>query len=416
LHASHLFEQAGHELAGFGVKTAAPSLDLKAMMAHKDSVVGDTVKGVDFLIKKNKITRFLGTGALSGAGAVTVTPAKKGAKKENLTAKTIVIATGSDVAPLPGVDIDEDRILSSTGALSLNKVPKSLVVVGAGVIGLELGSVWRRLGAEVTVVEFLDCVLPGMDGEVSKQMERILKKQGMAFKLSAKVTGAKVSKSGVNLTVEPVSGGDAEKISAERVLVAIGRRPYTDGLGLEAAGVTVDKHGFIPVDEHFKTNQDGVHAIGDVIGGAMLAHKAEEEGVAVAELAAGQAGHVNYDAIPGVVYTWPEVASLGLTEEALKESGTAYNTGKFPFSANARARAMGDTDGFVKILADAETDELLGAHIVGPEAGDLIQEIVVAMEFGGTAEDIARSSHGHPGLSEVVKEAALAVAGRALHM
>ncbi len=416
LHSSHLYEAAGHEHAGLGIKTGKVSLDLAAMMKHKASVVGDTVKGVDFLMKKNKITRLEGSGAITAKGQVSVTPSGKGAKAESITAKHIVIATGSDVAPLPGVEIDEKNILSSTGALELSKVPKSLLVVGAGVIGLELGSVWRRLGAKVTVVEFLDAILPGMDGELCKQTQRILAKQGIEFRLSSKVTGAQSTKTGVTLKIEPVAGGAAQELSAEKVLVAIGRRPYTEGLGLKEAGGAMDRHGFVTVDDQFATNVEGIHAIGDVIGGAMLAHKAEEEGLALAEILAGQAGHVNYQAIPGVVYTWPEVAGLGATEEALKEDGIDYRVGKFPFAANARARAMGNTDGFVKILADAESDEVLGVHIIGPAAGDLIQEAVIAMEFGGTAEDIARSSHGHPGLSEVVKEAALAVAGRALHM
>ncbi|MAF48706.1 MAG: dihydrolipoyl dehydrogenase [Rhodospirillales bacterium] len=413
LHSSHLYEAAGHEFAAHGVKAGKVDLDLKVMMAHKDGVVGNTIKGVDFLMKKNKITRIVGAGIITKPGEVQVTPVK--GKAETITSKNIIIATGSDVAPLAGVDIDEKQIISSTGALELSKVPKKMIVVGAGVIGLELGSVWRRLGAEVTVVEFLDTILPGMDGEVCKTMQRLLKGQGMDIRLKSKVTGAKAAKTGVSLTVEPVDGGAAETMKADVVLVAIGRRPYTDGLGLENAGIELDR-GFIPVDGHLQTKAKGVYAIGDVIGGLMLAHKAEEEGVAVAETLAGQAGHVNYDAIPGIVYTSPEVAGLGKTEEQLKDAGIAYNAGKFPFMANARARAIGETDGFVKILADKETDEVLGVHIVGPAAGDLIQECVVAMEFGGSAEDIARSCHGHPGLSEVVKEAALAVAGRALHM
>lgn len=414
LHSSHLYEGAAHEYAAFGIKTGKLELDLKSMMANKDGVVADTVKGVDFLIKKNKITRFLGAGAITGKGEVTVTPAK--GAPDVLKAKHIVIATGSDVAPLPGVAIDENQIVSSTGALELSKVPKTMVVVGAGVIGLEMGSVWRRLGADVTVVEFLDHILPGMDSELSKQTQRLLEKQGMTFQLSHKVTGAKSSKSAVTLSVEPVAGGDAQEIKAEVVLVAIGRRPYIQDLGLETAGVEVDKGGFVVVNDHFQTNVEGIYAIGDVIGGAMLAHKAEDEGAVLAEMMAGQSGHIDYDAIPGIVYTWPEVAAVGKTEEQLKEAGVKYNAGKFPFMANARARAMGDVDGFVKILADAETDRVLGVHILGPAAGDLIQECVVAMEFGGSAEDIARTCHGHPGLSEVVKEAALAVAGRALHM
>ena len=412
LHSSHLYEEATEGIAGHGVIASGVKLDLKAMMAHKDGVVGDTIKGVDFLMKKNKIDRLQGTGSISGAGSVTITDDK--GKADTILTKNIIIATGSDVAPLPGVEIDEKMIVSSTGALNLTKVPKKMIVVGAGVIGLELGSVWRRLGAEVEVVEFLDDCLPGSDAEVSKITQRSLKKQGMTFKMKSKVTGAKTTKTDVTLTVEPRDGGEAEELKADCVLVAIGRIPYTDGLGLEAAGVEMDK-GFIKVDSGFKTNVDDVYAIGDVIGGMMLAHKAEDEGVMLAEMLAGQSGHINYDAIPGIVYTSPEVATVGKNEEQLKEAGIAYNAGKFNFTANARARAMSATDGFVKILADAETDEVLGVHIVGPAAGDLIQECVVAMEFGGSAEDIARTCHGHPGLSEVVKEAALDVADRALH-
>lgn len=415
LHSSHLYEEATHGFADHGIKATKVELDLKAMMAHKDGVVSDTIKGVDFLMKKNKITRLLGTGVITAKGEVTVDPGGKG-KKEVVKAKHIVIATGSDVAPLPGVDVDEKQIVSSTGALALSKVPKSLIVVGAGVIGLEMGSVWRRLGAEVTVVEFLDHILPGMDGELSKLTQRTLRRQGINFELSRKVTAAKKAKTGVTLTVESVKSGDAEEMKAEIVLVAIGRKPYTEGLGLEQVGVEMDERGFIKVNDKYQTNVEGIYAIGDVVGGAMLAHKAEDEGSVLAEIVAGQSGHIDYDAIPGIVYTWPEVASVGKTEEQLKEAGVAYNIGKFPFTANARARAMGDTDGFVKILADAETDRVLGVHILGPAAGDLIQECVVAMEFGGSAEDIARTCHGHPGLSEVVKEAALAVAERALHV
>jgi len=317
---------------------------------------------------------------------------------------------------LPGIEIDEKRIVSSTGALALESVPKRLIVIGGGYIGLEMGSVWQRLGAQVTVVEFLDRILPGMDGEVSKQMQRILGKQGMTFKLGTKVTGAKVTGNGVKVTVEPAKGGPAETLEADIVLVAIGRRPYTDGLGLEEAGVALDERGRIKTDEHFATNVPGIYAIGDVIAGPMLAHKASEEGVALAELLAGQVGHVNYDAIPGVVYTWPEAASVGKTEEQLKEAGIAYKAGKFPFTANGRARAMAMTDGFVKVLADAATDRVLGVHIVGPNAGDMIAEAVLAMEFGASAEDIARTCHAHPTLSEAMKEAALAVDGRPIHI
>ena len=413
LQSSHHYHVAQHDLADHGVKVGKVGLDLKAMMARKDGIVSDTLKGVDFLMKKNKIKRFLGTGVITSENEVTVEGVKK---KEVLTTEDIIIATGSDVAPLPGVEIDEKQIVSSTGALTLPKVPKKMIVVGAGVIGLEMGSVWGRLGAEVIVVEFFDVIMPGMDAEVSSQMQKILEGQDMKFSMSSKVTGAKTSKAGVTLTVEPVAGGDAQEVKADIVLVAIGRRPYTDGLGLDSVGVETDKRGFIPVNDHFQTSAPNVYAIGDVIGGLMLAHKAEDEGSVVAEIIAGESGHINYDAIPGIVYTWPEVASLGKTEEQLKDAGIDYNAGKFPFMANARARAMGDIEGFVKILADKKTDAVLGVHIVGPEAGDLIQECVVAMEFGGSAEDIARTCHGHPGLSEVVKEAALGVAGRALHI
>ncbi|MDA1090013.1 MAG: dihydrolipoyl dehydrogenase [Proteobacteria bacterium] len=415
LQSSHHYDVAATEFEHHGIK-AKISLDLKTMMRRKDKVVSDLTQGVEFLMKKNKIDYVIGEASIMAAGEVTVTPEKKGAKKQTLKTATILIATGSDVAPLPGLSIDEKQIVSSTGALALTSVPKTLCVVGAGVIGLELGSVWRRLGAKVTVVEFLDHILPGMDTEVSKQMKRTLGKQGMDFKLGMKVTGAKTAKSGVTLTAETVAGGKKETIKADVVLVAIGRIPFTGGLGLDKVGVEIDSRGFIKVDEDFQTNVEGIFAIGDVIGGAMLAHKAEDEGVVCAEIMAGQSGHINYDTIPGIVYTWPEVASVGKTEEQLKAAGIDYNVGKFPFTANSRARCNADTDGFVKILADKTTDAVLGCHIVGPEAGDLIQEVVVAMELSASAEDIARICHGHPGLSEAVKEAALATAGRAIHM
>ncbi|MCW5700748.1 MAG: dihydrolipoyl dehydrogenase, partial [Rhodospirillales bacterium] len=398
-----------------GVTVGGVELDVSAMMARKNKVVGDLTKGVEFLLKKNGVDYVVGSGSLTAADTVSVNPAEGG---EPITLKTdnVVIATGSDIATLPGVDIDEQRIVSSTGALCLESVPERLVVVGGGYIGLELGSVWRRLGSKVTVIEFLDNILAGMDGAVAKQMLRILKKQGLDFRLATKVTAAERFGNVVKLTTEPVAGGDAETIEADVVLISIGRRPFTDGLGLDTVGVTTDNRGFIEVDHQYQTNVAGVFAIGDVIGGKMLAHKAEEEGIAVMELIAGQAGHVNYEAIPGVVYTWPEVASVGRTEEQLKADGVDYRVGTFPFTANSRARCNADTDGLVKILADSKTDRILGAHIIGPEAGDLIQEIVVAMEFGGSAEDVARSSHGHPGLGEAVKEAALAVANRAIHI
>lgn len=415
LQSSHHFEMAHEEFASHGIK-AQVSLDLKTMLARKDKVVEDLTGGVAFLMKKNKIEQIYGMGVITAPGEVTVTPNGKGKKKEVHKTKNIIIATGSETTPLPGIEIDEKQIVSSTGAIALPKVPKSMVVIGAGVIGLELGSVWRRLGAEVTVVEFLDVALPGMDGEVSKNMARILKKQGINFKMKTKVTGAKAAKSGVTLTMEPRDGGDAETMKADVVLVSIGRRPYIDGLGLDKVGVNVSDRGFVEVDEDFQTNVEGIYAIGDVIGGAMLAHKAEDEGVVCAEIMAGQTGHIDYDSIPGIVYTHPEVASVGKTEEQLKESGVAYKSGKFPFSANSRARCNADADGFVKILADAETDKILGCHIIGPQGGDLIQEVVNVMEFGGSAEDIARICHGHPGLPEAVKEAALGVDGRAIHI
>ncbi|MEA2779344.1 MAG: dihydrolipoamide dehydrogenase [Rhodospirillaceae bacterium] len=414
LQSSEKFEEARHGLAVHGVKVGSVELDLAAMQAQKNKVVADNTAGVAFLFKKNKIDWVRGSARIAGAGTVEVALTAGGA--QTLKTRHIIIATGSDVMPLPGVVIDERQIVSSTGALALPEVPKRLVVIGGGYIGLELGSVWKRLGADVTVVEFLDRILPGMDGEVSKQMQRLLQKQGISFKLGMKVTAAKPGDKGVSVTIEPAKGGALEPLVADVVLVAIGRRPYTEGLGLEAAGVALDERGRIKTDSHFATSIPGIHAIGDVIAGPMLAHKAEDEGVALAEILAGQAGHVNYEAIPGVVYTWPEVASVGRSEEQLREAGIAYKSGKFPFSANGRARAMAMTDGFVKILADKATDRVLGAHIIGPNAGDLIAEIVIGMEFGAAAEDIARSSHAHPTLNEAIKEAALAVDGRPIHI
>ncbi len=413
LHASELFDEAGHGFKAFGIEVPAPKLNLKQMMVHKQETIDANVGGVAFLLKKHKVDQHFGTGTITAAGKVSV--AADDGKVTEIEGKSIVIATGSDVAQLPGVAIDEKQIVSSTGALDLAKVPAKLVVIGAGVIGLELGSVWRRLGAEVHVIEYLDRILPGMDAEVAKQFQRILGKQGFTFQLGSKVTGAKASKKGVSLTVEPAAGGAAETIEAEVVLVAIGRRPYTDGLGLEAVGVATER-GRIVIDDHFKTNVPGIYAIGDVVRGPMLAHKAEDEGVAVAEIIAGKAGHVNYDCIPGVVYTYPEVATVGKSEEDLKAAGIAYNVGKFPFTANGRARANRATDGFVKVLADAATDKVLGVHIVGAGAGEMIHEAVVLMEFGGSSEDLARSTHAHPTMSEAVKEAALAVDKRAIHM
>jgi dihydrolipoamide dehydrogenase len=414
LHASELYEEAGHSFAQMGIKVGKPSVDLPVLLKYKEQNVESNVKGVDFLFKKNKIEAFHGAGRIIAPGKVEVKDA--GGKTQTLETKNIVIATGSDVARLNGIDIDEKRIVSSTGALELPKVPQKLLVVGAGIIGLELGSVWRRLGAQVTIVEFLDHILPGIDGEVARQFHRLLQKQGVAFKLSSKVTGVDTTAKTLNVKVEPAAGGAAETIEADVVLVAIGRVPFTDGLGLEAAGVKKDNRGRVIVDPHFRTNVAGIYAIGDVIAGPMLAHKAEDEGVAAAEVIAGQAGHVNYDVIPNVVYTSPEIASVGKTEEELKAAGVAYQVGKFPFSANARARANLATDGFVKILADAKTDRVLGVHILGPDAEAMIAEAAIAMEFGASSEDIARTCHAHPTLSEAVKEAALAVAKRTINL
>jgi dihydrolipoamide dehydrogenase len=407
LHTSELFYEAGEHFADLGIKIGKPKLDLPAMLGHKDKVVDANVSGVAFLFKKNKIDTFRGTGSIAGPGKLVVT-ADDG-KTETVETKNIVIATGSEVTPLPGVTIDEKRIVSSEGALKLPSVPKSLLIVGAGVIGLELGSVWRRLGAEVTVVEFLDRILPvGVDGEVAKQAQRILQKQGFAFRLLSKVMSVDSSGAMLKVSVEPAQGGAKEVLEAETVLVAIGRRSFTDGLGLDKAGVALDDRKRVKTDEHYRTNVEGIYAIGDVIAGPMLAHKAEDEGVAVAEIVAGQAGHVNYGVIPNVIYTRPEIASVGQHEEELKAAGVEYKTGKFPFSANGRARAMLATEGFVKVLADNATDRVLGVHIVGPYAGELIAEAAVLMEFSGSAEDLGRTTHAHPTLSESVKEAALA--------
>jgi dihydrolipoamide dehydrogenase len=415
LHTSELFEAAGHKFEGFGIKVGKPKLDLKGMLGHKDSVVEANVSGVAYLFKKNKIDSFRGIGSIAGPGKVLVK--KEDGSSETVEAKTIVIATGSDSAPLRGIEIDEERVVTSTGALSLPEVPRRMIVVGAGIIGLELGSVWRRLGAEVTVVEFLDRILPGLDGEVAKQAQRILGKQGLTFRLSSKVTAVAKQGKTLKVTVEPAKDSSgAETLEAEVVLVAIGRRPYTEGLGLKEAGVALDERGRVKIDQHFRTSVAGIHAIGDVVAGPMLAHKAEDEGVAAAEVIAGQAGHVNYGVIPSVVYTTPEIASVGRTEEELKADGVEYRAGKFPFTANARARAMAEKDGFVKVLADAKTDRVLGVHIVGPFAGEMIHEAAVLMEFSGSAEDLARTCHAHPTLSEAVKEAALAAWFKPIHL
>lgn len=412
LSSSHRFEEAGHSFAAQGIKVGKLELDLAAMMDRKTKVVGDLTKGVEFLFKKNKVTYLKGAGKLLGGGKVEVT----GESTQTVSAKHIIIATGSDVTPLPGVAIDEKQIVSSTGALALEKVPEHLIVIGGGVIGLELGSVWRRLGAKVTVVEFLDRIVPGVDTEIGKQFQRVLGKQGIEFKLGTKVTAAKATKSKVTLTLEPAAGGDKSELVGDVVLVSIGRKPYTEGLGLETAGVALDQKGRIKTDGHFQTNVPGIYAIGDVIDGPMLAHKAEEEGVALAEILAGQAGHVNYATVPSIVYTWPELASVGKTEDELKAANVAYKVGKFPFTANSRAKTSGDTDGLVKLIADAKTDRLLGAHILGPDAGTMIHECVMAMEFQGSAEDVARAFHAHPTVNEAVKEAALAISSQAIHM
>jgi len=407
LHASERLAEARHSFAAMGID-AAPTFDLKRMMAFKQEAIDGNTKGIDFLFKKNKVTVFRGTGKILDAGRVDVAG-------QTIETKNIVIATGSDVARLKGIDIDEQRIVSSTGALELEKVPDHLAVIGAGVIGLELGSVFARLGAKVTVIEYLDRILPGMDLDVAKAFQRLLQKQGFDFRLSSKVTAAAKLKEKVTLSVEPAAGGAAETLAADTVLVAVGRVPYTEGLGLDESGVKRDGGGRIEIGNGFETTLKNVYAIGDAVRGPMLAHKAEDEGIAVAELIAGQAGHVNYDCIPGVVYTSPEVAAVGKTEEELKAAGIGYRMGKFPFLANGRAKANRTTDGFVKVLADARSDRILGCHIVGAQAGEIIHEVAVVMEFGGSAEDLARICHAHPTLSEAVKEAALAVANRAIH-
>jgi dihydrolipoamide dehydrogenase len=407
LHASELYAESQHSFAKMGI-IAETKIDFPKMMSFKQEAIDGNTKGIDFLLKKNKVEVIRGTGKILNAGKVEVA----GQVHE---AKSIIIATGSDVAKLKGIEIDEQRIVSSTGALELKEIPKTLAIIGAGVIGLELGSVYARLGSKVTVIEYLDRILPGMDSEVAKNFQRLLEKQGFAFKLSSKVTAAKATAKNVSFTVEPAAGGTAETLSADVLLVAVGRNAYTEGLGCEAASIALDARGRIEVDHHYATNVPGIYAIGDVIKGPMLAHKAEDEGIALAEQLAGQAGHVNYDVIPGVVYTSPEVASVGKTEDELKQAGVNYKTGKFLFLANGRAKANQTTDGFVKVLADAKTDKVLGCHIIGPQAGELIHEVAVLMEFGGSAEDLARTCHAHPTLSEGVKEAAMAVAGRAIH-
>lgn len=407
LHASELFETVTKEFPTLGIDVGTPKLNLGQMMGQKQDSVGALTKGIEFLFKKNKAEWIKGRGRIAGKGQVEVTAAD--GSKTTLAARNIVIATGSEPTPLPGVAFEEGKVVDSTGALSLPAVPKHLIVVGAGIIGLELGSVWRRLGAQVTVVEFLDRITPGMDKDVATAFQRALTKQGMTFKLGSKVTAAKTGKDGVELTVEPAAGGTTETLKGDVVLVAIGRRPYTEGLGLETVGVEADKRGFV-ANDHFKV-ADGVWVIGDVTHGPMLAHKAEEDAVAVIELIAGKAGHVDYDLVPSVVYTSPEVAWVGKTEDQLKAEGVAYKAGKFPFTANSRAKINHETDGFVKVLADAATDRILGVHILGPQAGEMIGEACVAMAFGGSSEDVARICHPHPTRSEAVKQAAMGVEG-----
>ncbi|MEO3387160.1 dihydrolipoyl dehydrogenase [Mesorhizobium sp. CAU 1741] len=416
LHATEMFMEAEHSFDALGIEISKPKVNIKKLMAHRINTVEQNTKGLVFLMKKNKIDTFQGTGKVLGEGKLSVTD--EDGKTQEIETKNIVIATGSDIAGIPGVDVafDEKVIVSSTGALEFDKVPETLVVVGGGVIGLELGSVWARIGTKVTVVEYLDTILGGMDGDVAKQFQRMLAKQGIEFRLGAKVTGVKKAGKGATVTFEPVKGGDAETIEADAVLVSTGRKPYTENLGLEKAGVVLDERGRVQIDKHFLTSVTGVYAIGDVVAGPMLAHKAEEEGVAVAEIIAGQAGHVNYDVIPSVVYTSPEVASVGKTEEELKKAGIDYKAGKFPFTANGRARAMLQTEGFVKILADKASDRVLGVHIVGFGAGEMIHEAAVLMEFGGSSEDLARTCHAHPTMSEAVKEAALATFSKPIHM
>jgi len=423
LQSSELYEEAKDHFAGHGIKTGNLKFDIKTMMKRKNEVVNGFTQGIEGLLKKNKISYYKGHGIVMGKGSVAVKPSGKGSA-ETLKTKNILIATGSEVMQLPGIKVDEKKIVSSTGALTLSKVPKKMIVIGGGVIGLELGSVWRRLGTEVTVIEFLDRITPGLDGEISKQFQKILEKQGIVFKLSMKVTEAKATDKGVTLKAEPAAGkaepgavsGKAESLKADVVLVCIGRKPNTNGLGLQESGVEMDDRGCIKVDGHFKTSLDGIYAVGDVIAGPMLAHKAEEEGVIAVEMMAGQSGHLDYNLVPGVVYTSPEVATVGKTEEQLKEEGREYAVGKFPFMANSRARVMGSAEGFVKILADKKTDEVLGVHIIGPHAGALIAEAVIAMEFKASAEDIARTCHSHPDLGEAIKEAALAVDKRPIHI
>ena len=414
LHASEVYDSALNHMADLGVKASGVKLDLKTMMGAKDKTVEDLTNGIAFLFKKNKIDHIEGTGSLKDKNTVSVKPSK--GKAKTITADNIIIATGSDVASLPGIKIDEKVVVSSTGALALPKVPKHLLVIGGGVIGLELGSVWKRLGAKVTVVEYLDRLIPGMDLDIAKNFARILKKQGFDIHLSSKVVGVKTSKTGAKVDVEPAKGGDAKTFDCDVVLMAVGRTPYTEGLGLDKVGVETDDRGRIKVGADFSSSVTNIYAIGDVIEGPMLAHKAEDEGVAAADNIAGLTGHVNHDVIPGVIYTMPEVACVGKNEEDLKEAGIAYNVGKFPFTANSRAKANHQTDGFVKVLADKETDRVLGVHIIGADAGNMIAEAALAMEFGASSEDIAMTCHAHPTETEAMKEAAMAAYAKPIHM
>lgn len=414
LHSSHLYAEASGRFGELGIQVDGVKLDLETMMARKGKVVEGLTRGVESLFKKHDIEYVRGTGRVAEPGKVAVDPGE--GEERTLTTEYIVIATGSEPEPLAGAEVDEERIVTSTGALALSSVPERMVVIGAGVVGLELGSVWSRLGADVTVLEYLDHILPGMDREIGKQAQRILKKQGLDFHLSVKVTGAQKKKAGAAVTYQPRDGGESQSIETDVVLVSVGRRPFTAGLGLDALGVEMDDKGFIRVDDDFASTVPGIYAIGDCVPGPMLAHKAQEDGIACVETLAGQAGHVDYGRVPSVVYTWPEIAGVGKTEEQLKEEGVAYRVGKFPFQANSRGRTTGDTDGLVKILADESSDRVLGVHIIGPIAGDLIMEAVIAMEFGASAEDIARTCHHHPGMGEAVKEAALAVHERPIHI
>ncbi len=414
LHASRLYEQTRNGLSAHGIRVGEVTFDLAAMMARKDRTVAELTKGIAFLFRKNGVDHLVGHGRIEAPGRIRLEPEK--GEPRILEGRNIVIATGSVAATLPGIEIDERRILSSTGALALDHVPGRLLVVGAGYIGLELGTVWRRLGAEVTVVEFLDRITPGMDGEVAKQLQRILARQGLAFRLAHRVVEVENREEQLEVVVEPRDGGEAQRLAADAVLVAVGRRPCTEGLGLETLGIRRDEAGRIAVDDRFRTSIEGIYAIGDVIRGPMLAHKAEEEGVAVAELLAGHKVHVNYDAIPAVIFTHPEVAAIGRTEEELKEAGVDYRVGRFPMTANPRARTTGEVEGFVKILAEAGSDRILGAHILGPEAGVMIEEVAVAMEFGAASEDLARTCHPHPTIEEAVKEAALAAFSKPIHI